>query len=90
MGLHPSEILIGYDKASKKALELLETLDKKKLTFKNEDGKVNINDIIGAIKPVIASKQYGNHDFLSNKIAEACVYTMPNNAIKFNVDNVRI
>jgi hypothetical protein len=26
MGLHPSEILIGYEKGSKKALEILETL----------------------------------------------------------------
>ena len=26
MGLHPSEILIGYEKDSKKALEILETL----------------------------------------------------------------
>jgi T-complex protein 1 subunit theta len=90
MGLHPSEILIGYDKASKKALELLETLDRKKLTFAHEDGTVNIAELESAIKPVIASKQYGNHDWLSAKIAEACVYTMPKNKIKFNVDNVRI
>jgi len=26
MGLHPSEIVIGYDKAAKKTMELLETL----------------------------------------------------------------
>lgn len=90
MGLHPSEILIGYDKASKKALELLETLDKKKLTFANEDGTVNVAELESALKPVIASKQYGNHDWLSAKVAEACVYTMPKNKIKFNVDNVRI
>jgi T-complex protein 1 subunit theta len=31
MGLHPSEILIGYEKASKKALELLEELPCAKL-----------------------------------------------------------
>ena len=27
MGLHPSEILIGYEKGSKKCMELLETLE---------------------------------------------------------------
>ena len=27
MGLHPSEILIGYEKGAKHALELIETLE---------------------------------------------------------------
>jgi T-complex protein 1 subunit theta len=31
MGLHPSEIVIGYDKAAKKTMELLETLTVHKL-----------------------------------------------------------
>jgi T-complex protein 1 subunit theta len=31
MGLHPSEIVIGYDKAAKKTMELLETLSAHKL-----------------------------------------------------------
>jgi len=32
MGLHPSEILIGYEKASTKALELLEELTAYRIT----------------------------------------------------------
>jgi T-complex protein 1 subunit theta len=51
MGLHPSEILIGYEKASKKCLELLEDLTCYKLE--------NIRDreeVKKCIKTAIASK----------------------------------
>jgi T-complex protein 1 subunit theta len=85
MGLHPSEIVIGYDKASKKTMELLETLTCHKL----EDPKDKTN-LIKCIKSVIASKQFGLEDFLANLIAEAAIFTMPTNPQKFNVDNVRI
>lgn len=85
MGLHPSEILIGYDKASKKTIELLNTLVKKKL-----DKPQNKADLVAAIRPVVASKQFGQDEFLSNLIADAALHTMPKKTIKFNVDNVRI
>jgi len=85
MGLHPSEILIGYDKASKKTLEILETLS----TYKLENPH-NKADLIKCVKSVVASKQFGQEEFLSNLVGEACMYTMPKNAVKFNVDNVRI
>ena len=85
MGLHPSEIVIGYDKAAKKTMELLETLTVHKL----EDPR-NKEEVVRCIKAVIASKQFGQEDFLSDLIAEAAIFTMPTNAMKFNVDNVRI
>lgn len=85
MGLHPSEIVIGYDKAAKKTMELLETLTVHKL----EDPR-NKEEVIRCIKAVVASKQFGQEDFLSDLIAEAAIFTMPTNAMKFNVDNVRI
>ena len=37
------------------------------------------------IKSAIASKQYGLEDFLSEKISEACLYAMPNDAKKFKL-----
>jgi T-complex protein 1 subunit theta len=85
MGLHPSEIYIGYDKASKKTMELLETLTEHRL--ENPRDKTQL---VRCIKSVIASKQFGLEDFLSELIADAAIFTMPNSIMKFNVDNVRI
>ena len=85
MGLHPSEILIGYEKAGKKAMELLEGLTCHKLVDPRDPVELQ-----RCIKAVIASKQFGIEDFLSKKIVEACVYAMPTNPVKFNVDNVRV
>ena len=66
MGLHPSEILIGYEKASKESLALLEELS----CYSVEDVKNRI-DIQMCIRTAIASKFYGLEDFLSGLIAEA-------------------
>jgi len=85
MGLHPSEILIGYDKATKKTLELLEGQCKYKL-----ENPHNKAELVKSINSVIASKQFGQEEFLSGLIADASIHTMPKNSIKFNVDNVRI
>jgi T-complex protein 1 subunit theta len=85
MGLHPSEILIGYEKGAKKALELIETLSCYTVeSIKDRD------DIQKCIKTTIASKQFGLEDFLSKLIAESCLHTMPANPTKFTVDNVRV
>jgi T-complex protein 1 subunit theta len=51
MGLHPSEIVIGYDKAAKKTLELLEGLT----CYKLEDPR-NKTELVRCIKSVVASK----------------------------------
>lgn len=85
MGLHPSEILIGYEKGAKKCLDLLEELS----TYKIESLR-DKSELKKAIKSAIASKQYGLEDFLADKISEACLYAMPKNYKKFNVDNVRV
>lgn len=85
MGLHPSEILIGYEKASKKCLELVEDLT----AFKVE--KITDKaDLTKCIKSAISSKQFGLEDFLGGLIADASLYSMPDDVKKFNVDNVRV
>jgi T-complex protein 1 subunit theta len=43
-----------------------------------------------ALKPAIASKQYGYEDTLANLVAEAALVVMPSNPKNFNVDNVRV
>ena len=85
MGLHPSEILIGYEKGSKKCLELLD-----ELTCYTVDNMKNKEDVTKCIRSAIASKFYGLEDFLSNLIGEAALFAMPNDPTKFNVDNVRV
>jgi len=85
MGLHPSEIVIGYDKAAKKTIELLETLTVQKLENPRDHA-----ELVRCVKSVVASKQAGLEEFLTGLIAEAAIFTMPTNVMKFNVDNVRI
>ena len=68
-GLHPSEILIGYEKAWKKCLSLIEDSPR----FKVTDVK-NMEEITKIIKPVIGSKLLHGHDLiLAPLIDEACI-----------------
>lgn len=85
MGLHPSEILIGYEKGAKKCLELLDDM-----TCYNLENIRDEEDLMKCMRSAIASKQYGLEDFLSGLIAKACLYAMPQDASKFNVDNIRV
>ena len=85
MGLHPSEILIGYEKAAKKAMELMDAVP----SYTSE----NIRDhaeLTRLIKATVASKQFGLEDFLAGLIAEAAIYSMPTNMGSFSTDNVRV
>ena len=85
MGLHPSEILIGYEKGSKKALEILEGL----ACYSIENVRDH-DDLKRCIKSAIASKQFGLEDLLSELITQASLYAMPKTATRFSVDNVRV
>eukprot|EP00744_Colponema_vietnamica_P000774 GILI01001344.1.p1 GENE.GILI01001344.1~~GILI01001344.1.p1 ORF type:complete len:541 (-),score=183.02 GILI01001344.1:137-1759(-) len=85
MGLHPSEIVVGYEKAAKKIYELLETNVAYTVT--------NVRDreqLSKGIKTSIASKQYGYEDFLSGLVADAAISVMPRDPKNFNIDNVRV
>ncbi|KAI0366780.1 T-complex protein 1 [Pilatotrama ljubarskyi] len=85
MGLHPSEIIKGYELASQKALAELETLSTS--TLPSPPTKPTL---AAALKPAIASKQYGYEDLLAGLVAEAALTVMPPNPKNFNVDNVRV
>jgi len=85
MGLHPSEILIGYEKGGKKALEILENLTCETIADCRDHDALN-----RAIKTAIAAKQYGLEDILSELITKASIYAMPKDARKFAVENVRV
>ncbi|CAH3025748.1 unnamed protein product, partial [Porites evermanni] len=83
-GLSPPEVIEGYEKACKKALEILPELTCSSLSdLRDKD------EVASALRTAVGSKQYGNEDFLSELITKACVSILPQKAT-FNVDNVRV
>lgn len=84
MGLSPPEVIEGYEKACKKALEILPDLTCSSLIDLRDSEEVS-----KGLKTAIGSKQYGNEDFLSELITKACVSILPEKS-PFNVDNVRV
>ncbi|CAL5329188.1 unnamed protein product [Camellia sinensis] len=96
MGLHPSEIIIGYTKAINKVYtECLESLTVEILDELVEKGSEkmdvrNRDEVIKRMKATVASKQFGLEDILCPLIAEACIQVCPKNPANFNVDNVRV
>lgn len=84
-GLHPSDILVGYEKASKKCLEYLDSLAC--YTVENPRDQSVLEK---CIKSVVASKHYGNEGILTPIIAQAAIYAMPENFKEFNVESVRV
>lgn len=87
MGLHPSEIIIGYNKAIIKVLEVLEDLVEK--GSENMDVR-NKEEVVLRMKSAVASKQFGQEDVLCSLVADACMQVCPKNPANFNVDNVRV
>ncbi|KAI6029304.1 hypothetical protein PISMIDRAFT_249650 [Pisolithus microcarpus 441] len=85
MGLHASEVVQGYELARTKALSELESLSTSSLP-----NPFTLSTLAEALKPAIASKQYGFEDMLSKLVAEAALAVMPSNPKNFNVDNVRV
>lgn len=85
MGLHPSEILIGYEKAAKKTHELLDSIDS--YTSKNLRDRT---ELVRMIRSTVASKQFGLDEFLSGLIADAAINSMPSKIGSFSTDNVRV
>ncbi|KAH7856224.1 hypothetical protein Vadar_034094 [Vaccinium darrowii] len=87
MGLHPSEIIIGYTKAINKTVEILDELVEKG----SEKMDVRIKEeVIKRMIAAVASKQFGQEDILCSLIADACIQVCPQNPANFNVDNVRV
>ncbi|KAM0263499.1 hypothetical protein ACHAQJ_001117 [Trichoderma viride] len=85
MGLKTSDIVIGYEKAQKIALDTLDELSVDKVENIQEQAELS-----KALRTVIASKQNGNEEFLSNLVAEAVLAVLPKNPVNFNVDNIRV
>ena len=85
MGLKTSDIILGYERAQKFALEELEKL----VVDKVEDIRSQ-SELSKAIRTVVASKQNGSEEFLADMVAEAVLAVLPKNPVNFNVDNIRV
>ncbi|GAA5900780.1 hypothetical protein JCM5296_004893 [Sporobolomyces johnsonii] len=85
MGLHPSEVVLGYELAREKAIEELE-----KLAIRTLETPLTEESLKLALKPTLAAKQYGSEDLLASLVSEAVLAVMPKDPRAFNVDNVRV
>jgi T-complex protein 1 subunit theta len=86
MGLHPADIVIGYEKAYKKCVSLLPGL----VTYSVTDIR-DKSQIVPCLESVIATKLYGYESFLAPLVFEACRYTYPERNLKlFDVEHVRV
>lgn len=83
-GLSPAEVIEGYELACKYALEALPDLSCYTIKDLRDAG-----DVARCIRPAIASKQYGNEDFLAKLITKVCLQVYPQSG-HFNVDSVRV
>lgn len=82
-GLHPSEIIAGYEKA---AARVEATLDE--LVVYTASDTTDVSEVSRLISPVLASKIYGYEDTLAKCFAEA-VAIVTEDGTKFDIDNVR-
>jgi T-complex protein 1 subunit theta len=71
MGLHPSDILSGFEKAYRKTEEIITELVS--FTLNSTTDK---DEIVKVLKPVLGSKIYGCEDILAPIVADACITTV--------------
>nr|AAD34470.1 chaperonin-containing-TCP1 theta subunit [Tetrahymena pyriformis] len=85
MGLHPSQIITGYEQALKAAIELLNTLS----VFTVED-PTNLEQVSKALKASLSSKLIHHADFFAQIVAQACINSKPENDDTFDLEFVRV
>ena len=71
-------------------LQVIDTLLSPELSVYTLPHKLTIGSLKTALKPAIASKQYGSEEILASLVAEAALAVMPSVPTNFNVDNVRV
>ncbi|XP_018327478.2 T-complex protein 1 subunit theta [Agrilus planipennis] len=84
LGITPTEVAEGYEKALDKCLEILPKL----VCYEIKDYR-NVEEVKKGILTAIQSKQYGNEQILADLVTKACVSILPEQTT-FNVDNVRV
>jgi T-complex protein 1 subunit theta len=86
-GLHPSEIIRGYNDAYAFTID---TLCSRAIPSQQLKNLHDVAEVTAALRPTIASKLSGYEDLFAPIVAQACISVCPENPSGFNVDNVRI
>ncbi|WFC95915.1 T-complex protein 1 subunit theta [Malassezia brasiliensis] len=87
LGLHPMEIVQGYELARDRALEQLESLSIAALSSPPSQESLAL-----ALRPALASQQYGAENVLAPLVAQAVHLVLPSRETlrDLSVDNVRV
>jgi len=86
-GLHPSEILNGFELAWKKSLQLLQ----ENSNLRRVENLRDKNEISRYLTHIIGTKLlHSQEDFLAPLIAQACISILPSNPETFNNEYVRV
>lgn len=86
LGLSIPEIIQGFKLANKFALKTLDDL-----VIDKVESILESKELLKIIKPVIAAKQYGLEDLISNLVVDAVKLIInPKNPNSFNVDSIRV
>ena len=92
MGIPPADIVKGFGQAIEHVQQILP-----EIVCDEVRDMWNRDELIKAIKPVIASKQYGYEDVISPLVADACLIVMPSKAaveagrpLDLNMDSIRL
>lgn len=85
LGLSPVEIIQGYTMAKNFTLAELDKMCVSEISDKHDK-----NELVKVIKPVIAAKQYGYEDILSELVSDAVSHVLPAKSDFFNVDSIRV
>lgn len=84
LGLHPSDIVLGYEIATKKALELLKGLNHYEVTDPRQ-----IDQVLPTIETALCPKMPGYYKHFAKIVADACIKILPEDN-HFDLDHVRI
>jgi len=87
MGLHPSQIVTGYEQAMKKALVLLN--EERLVALKVEDVRDHAQ-VAKALLASVSSKVPNYANFMAELVAKACINSTPDNPKNFDIDNIRV
>jgi T-complex protein 1 subunit theta len=85
IGLHPSDIVQGYEMAAKHCAEVIEGLTVECVDDLKQEGALE-----KAVTAAVSAKNHGQEQLLTPLVVEAAKMIMPKNQSNFNVDCVRV
>jgi T-complex protein 1 subunit theta len=85
MGLHPNQIVTGYELALKKTITDLEESSQHEI----KDVK-NLEEVVTCLTGTLSSKLVGTGEFFARLIAQACIQILPENPKNFDIEYVRV